>query len=86
MTETHSNADKVFIDTQELAKRWGKSPRTLENWRGKDEGPNYYKIGGKVLYDLAEIKTLEKQMKVFNFYYNKNMNKNQLTKILKSIS
>ena len=36
--------------------------------------------------DKIEIKTLEKQMKVFNFYYNKNMNKNQLTKILKSIS
>jgi len=66
MTETHSNADKVFIYTQELAKRWGKSPRTLENWRGKDEGPNYYKIGGKVLYDIAEIKTLENSSYVSN--------------------
>jgi len=49
-----------------LAKRWGKSPRTLENLRGKDEGPNYYKIGGKVLYDLAEIKQLEESSYISN--------------------
>ena len=31
------------------------------------------------------LKTLEKQMKVFNYYYNKQMNKKQFTKIIKSI-
>lgn len=66
MADTNAQVDRVFIDTQELAKRWGKSPRTLENLRGKDEGPNYYKIGGKVLYDLAEIKQLEESSYVSN--------------------
>lgn len=36
--------------------------------------------------DNINMKTLEKQMKVFNYYYNKNMNKKQFTKIIKSIS
>ena len=31
------------------------------------------------------LKTLEKQMKVFNYYYHKQMNKKQFTKIIKSI-
>ena len=33
-----------------------------------------------------DIKTLEKQMKVFNYYYNKTMTKKQFTKVIKQIS
>ena len=36
------------------------------------------------LHDV-NLKTLEKQMKVFNYYYNKNMNKKQFTKIIKNL-
>ena len=61
-----SESNKVFLNTYELAKRWNKSPRTLENWRGKNQGPNYYKIGGKVLYELSEIETLEKDSYIYN--------------------
>ena len=35
--------------------------------------------------DDVNLKTLEKQMKVFNYYYNKNMNKKQFTKIIKNL-
>ena len=35
--------------------------------------------------DNFDIKILEKQIKLFNYYYNKTMNKKQLNKILKSI-
>jgi hypothetical protein len=35
--------------------------------------------------DNLNLKTLEKQMKVFNYYYNKNMNKKQFTKIIKNL-
>tara|TARA_R110000868_G_scaffold239394_1_gene493846 strand:+ start:819 stop:1034 length:216 start_codon:yes stop_codon:yes gene_type:complete len=66
MTETKATADRVFIDTKELAKRWGKNPGALSNLRRKGEGPNYYKIGGKVLYDLTEIKTLEESSYISN--------------------
>ena len=62
MTDT----DKVFIDTKQLAKRWGKNPHALSNLRRKGGGPNYYKIGGKVLYDLTEIKELEESSYVSN--------------------
>ena len=40
----------------------------------------------KIDLNNIDMKTLEKQMKVFNYYYNKNMNKKQFTKIIKSIS
>jgi len=40
----------------------------------------------KIDLESINMKTLEKQMKVFNYYYNKNMNKKQFTKIIKSIS
>ena len=33
----------------------------------------------------VNLKTLEKQMKIFNYYYNKNMNKIQFTKIIKNL-
>ena len=61
-----SESNKVFLNTYELAKRWNKSPRTLENWRGKNQGPNYYKIGGKVLYDREYIEQYEKGKIVSN--------------------
>ena len=47
--------ERKFIDTKELADRWGRSSRTLENWRGKQIGPAYYKIEGKILYDIKDI-------------------------------
>jgi len=67
ITELREEAsDPVFkesyIDTHQLAKRWSKSPRTLENWRGKDLGPKHFKVGGKVLYDLEDILDFEKKI------------------------
>ena len=41
-------AEKQFLTTDELAERWRKSKRTLENQRGKKQGPNYLKVDGKV--------------------------------------
>ena len=61
-----TNNERNFLNTSQLAKRWNKSPRTIENWRGRGEGPNYYKIGGKVLYDLAEIIELENKSYISN--------------------
>ena len=29
--------NKIFYNQEELAERWGMSPRTLENWRAKGE-------------------------------------------------
>jgi Helix-turn-helix domain len=43
----------------ELADRWGLSPRTLENWRWRGEGPPFVKIGRKVVYRLIEVEAYE---------------------------
>lgn len=43
----------------ELARRWKLSPRTLERWRWTGEGPNYIKLGGRVVYRLADVEAYE---------------------------
>ena len=48
-----------FMTTAELAARWHKSPRTLENWRVQSIDPAYTKIGGTVLYKVSEIEEYE---------------------------
>jgi hypothetical protein len=53
--------EKKYLDTKELATRWKKSPSTLANQRGKNEGPPHYKIGGKVLYALDDIVKIEEK-------------------------
>ena len=58
------HTDIKFIDTKELAKRWGRSSRTLENWRGKKVGPTYYKIEGKILYDIKDVENFEQGSRV----------------------
>jgi hypothetical protein len=52
MTTKHLNQ----ID---LARRWRMSERTLERWRWLREGPQYLKIGGRVVYRLDDIEAFE---------------------------
>ncbi len=42
-------------DTREQAKRIGIAGKTLDNWRSRGVGPPHYKIGGRVVYDDAEV-------------------------------
>lgn len=50
---------KIHITQNELARRWAISPRTLERWRWIGGGPRFIKVGGRVLYSLAEIEAYE---------------------------
>ena len=43
----------------ELARRWGKSVRTIERWRLRGVGPTHLNIGG-VLYRLSDIEEYER--------------------------
>lgn len=43
----------------ELARRWRISPRTLESWRWRRQGPRYLKIGTRVVYRLEDVQTFE---------------------------
>ena len=46
----------------ELAERWTISHRTLERWRWAGEGPAYMKIGGRVVYRIADIEAFERDV------------------------
>ena len=50
---------KVFLNNEQLARRWHLSPRTLERWRWEGIGPHYLKIGGRVVYGLNDVEEYE---------------------------
>ena len=47
------------IEVDELADRCGVSKKTIDNRRYRGQGPNYFKIGGKIKYDLDDVKRME---------------------------
>ncbi len=49
------------LNQVELSRRWSLSPRTLERWRWLGQGPQYLKIGGRVVYRLDDIEAYEAQ-------------------------
>jgi hypothetical protein len=49
------------LNQLELSRRWAISPRTLERWRWKAEGPDYVKIGGRILYRLEDVERHESE-------------------------
>ncbi len=54
-----TRSDAICINQIELAERWRISPRTLERWRWTGEGPKFLKVGGRVVYRLADIDQYE---------------------------
>ena len=49
----------THLNQIELSRRWSISPRTLERWRWIGQGPRFLKIGGRVIYRLADIEAYE---------------------------
>jgi hypothetical protein len=47
------------INQIELSRRWRLSPRTLERWRYRGTGPQYLKVGGRIVYRLDDIEAFE---------------------------
>lgn len=52
--------DLLHINQWQLAKRWDKSPRTLEKWRWLGIGPAFIKVGGHVIYAVADVEEYER--------------------------
>ena len=50
---------KLNFSENELADRWGVSPKTLQRWRTEGRGPKYLKLSKRVIYPLEEIQTFE---------------------------
>ncbi len=44
-----------YLRTQEAARFLGLSPRTLEKHRIHGTGPIYHKLGGRVVYAIADL-------------------------------
>lgn len=53
------NLNNSFFTPRQLAQRWHISEKTLERWRMQGTGPLYYKIGGRVLYGMAQVQAHE---------------------------
>ena len=49
----------THLNQYELARRWRLSPRTLERWRWIGDGPDFLKIGGRVVYRLEDVERWE---------------------------
>ena len=47
------------LNQKELARRWNISHRTLERWRWAAEGPQFMKLGGRVVYRMEDIVAFE---------------------------
>lgn len=48
------------LNQVQLARRWSLSPRTLERWRWREQGPAYLKVGGRVVYRLEDVEAFER--------------------------
>ncbi len=61
-----ANDDAKYLTAQELSDRYrGEiSVRTLANWRCLGVGPKYTKVGGRILYPLAEVTSWERSRTV----------------------
>jgi hypothetical protein len=51
----------THLNQVELSRRWRVSARTLERWRWLGQGPQYLKIGGRVVYRLDDVEAYELQ-------------------------
>lgn len=48
-----------FLTPQNLAERWSLAPHTLSQWRWSGKGPQYLKLGKRILYRLDDVETFE---------------------------
>ena len=55
------SSEAGYLQPRELAERWRGvvTLSTLDNWRSQNRGPRFVKIGGRVLYPVAEVEAYE---------------------------
>jgi predicted DNA-binding transcriptional regulator AlpA len=56
---TLAPGDRRVLNENELAQRWGGSPKTLQRWRSEGRGPRYLKLSKRVSYPLEAILDFE---------------------------
>lgn len=53
---------RIALDENELAVRWGLSVKTLRRWRQEQLGPVFCKLGARVTYLISEIEAFERRV------------------------
>jgi hypothetical protein len=48
-----------FMTEVTLARRYGRSIRTLQRWRNTGTGPAWMRIGGRIFYRLDDVSAFE---------------------------
>ena len=57
-------SDSKFFTPQQVVARYGVvTVRTLANWRSIGQGPDYIKIGGRVMYPAESVFSWEQTRK-----------------------
>ena len=56
---TLAPGDRRVLNENELAQRWGVSPKTLQRWRSEGRGPRYLNLSKRVSYPLEAILDFE---------------------------
>ena len=49
------------VREHELSDRLGLSVRTLQRWRWQGKGPAFLKLGGRVVYRIADVEVWEER-------------------------
>lgn len=62
--ETVDSAEERFLSTSDLARRWGRSIRTLEGWRHRRQGPPFVRLNRLVVYRLSDIVAFEAEWRI----------------------
>ena len=47
--------EQELFTTEELAKKLRLKADTLHKWRQRDQGPKYFRIGGRIYYHGEEV-------------------------------
>ena len=53
---------RLALDENELAARWGLSVKTLRRWRQEQLGPVFCKLGARVTYLISEVEAFERRV------------------------
>lgn len=56
-----SPGERRVLNENELAQRWGISPKTLQRWRSEGRGPRYLKLSKRVSYPVDTVIAFERE-------------------------
>ena len=59
---------RIALDENELAARWGLSVKTLRRWRQEQLGPVFCKLGARVTYLISEVEAFERRVSRYSTF------------------